>query len=323
MTTHQLSRRDTLRLAGVGITATALAGVGFGTGVFNAGSAHATPRIVPRSEWGFDEWRKGKEPLPVAPQERNNFTVHWQGDKKSILDRSADDGPKMPLDMHKRAKGPLGEFGPGIEYNFVISQRGEIFEGRGWDLKGGAVQGHNSACLSVQVHIRKGDVPSREALDSLRWLYFETVRHLSGQISRALLINGHCDVPDNSTECPGPDLIRWVREQGPGMREEAQREINRTNGPAQPEPEQPQGPPPFPGENAFRIGQEHPAVLQLDDALIKKGYTRHHSGASYQRGPMFSEATRLNVRDFQLAQGWSGSDADGYPGPQTWDRLMA
>ncbi|WTW97691.1 peptidoglycan-binding protein [Streptomycetaceae bacterium NBC_01309] len=80
-------------------------------------------------------------------------------------------------------------------------------------------------------------------------------------------------------------------------------------------------PPPFPGAGAFRLNASHPAVVDLDRRLIAKGRARHHDGNGYQPGPVFTEYTRRNVRDFQLAQGWSGADADGYPGPETWRRL--
>lgn len=80
--------------------------------------------------------------------------------------------------------------------------------------------------------------------------------------------------------------------------------------------------PPFPGADAFKIGQAHDAVLTLDKALIKKGYARHHDGNGYQPGRTFTKYTLLNVQDFQKAQGWTGADADGYPGPTTWERLM-
>lgn len=40
-------------------------------------------------------------------------------------------------------------------------------------------------------------------------------------------------------------------------------------------------------------------------------------------GPSWGEADRANVAAFQTAQGWSGADADGYPGPTTLARLAA
>lgn len=90
---------------------------------------------------------------------------------------------------------------------------------------------------------------------------------------------------------------------------------------ARPAPQPAPTAPPFPGTGAFRLNASHPAVTQLDNRLIAEGYTRHNDGNGYQAGPVFTEYTRLNVRDFQRAQGWSGSDADGYPGPETWRRL--
>ncbi|MCF2530677.1 peptidoglycan-binding protein [Yinghuangia soli] len=88
-----------------------------------------------------------------------------------------------------------------------------------------------------------------------------------------------------------------------------------------PKPEQPPGPPAFPGAAAFRLNASHPAVADLDRRLIAKGYTRHHDGNGYQAGPVFTIFTLRNVRDFQRAQGWYGTGADGYPGPETWRRL--
>lgn len=76
----------------------------------------------------------------------------------------------------------------------------------------------------------------------------------------------------------------------------------------------------FPGRDAFKIGKSHPAVTVLGQRLVAHGYSKHYKVGP---GPTFSEADRKNVQDFQKAQGWTGSDADGYPGPETWKRLMA
>ncbi|MEU9130057.1 peptidoglycan-binding protein [Kitasatospora sp. NPDC048540] len=84
----------------------------------------------------------------------------------------------------------------------------------------------------------------------------------------------------------------------------------------------PPGPavPAFPGAAAFGPGRVGPAVQQLGEQLVRKGY-----GRSYTEGPSpdWGEADRLNVQAFQRAQGWSGADADGYPGPETWRLLFS
>lgn len=80
--------------------------------------------------------------------------------------------------------------------------------------------------------------------------------------------------------------------------------------------------PPFPGTGAFRISKAHSAVELLDRQLIRLGYTKHNDGNGYQAGPVFTKYTLANVKAFQRDQGWSGDDADGYPGPETWRRLF-
>ncbi|TQK44396.1 N-acetyl-anhydromuramyl-L-alanine amidase AmpD [Streptomyces sp. SLBN-118] len=78
--------------------------------------------------------------------------------------------------------------------------------------------------------------------------------------------------------------------------------------------------PAYPGRAAFGPGKVNESILRLGQQLVKKGYGTH-----YKVGPSrtWGEADRLNVQAFQLAQKWSGSDADGYPGPETWLRLFA
>ncbi|MFJ5156304.1 peptidoglycan-binding protein [Streptomyces sp. NPDC088353] len=81
--------------------------------------------------------------------------------------------------------------------------------------------------------------------------------------------------------------------------------------------------PPFPGRSAFVLGKSNPAVTTLDGGLVRKGYARHHAGAKYQPGPLFTTYTRDNVRDFQRATPALAGDADGYPGPLTWQLLLS
>ncbi|WP_282202000.1 peptidoglycan-binding protein [Kitasatospora fiedleri] len=95
--------------------------------------------------------------------------------------------------------------------------------------------------------------------------------------------------------------------------------------PAPPPPTAPTTPPappapPFPGAGRFGPGQVNDDVLLLGRQLVRKGY-----GAAYREGPSrdWGEADRLNVAAFQRAQGWTGAEADGYPGPHTWKLLFA
>lgn len=79
----------------------------------------------------------------------------------------------------------------------------------------------------------------------------------------------------------------------------------------------------YPGAQYFKKGANNKYVYQLGVMLQKVKFGKH-----YRVGPSntFTEADRKNVQEFQLAQGWKGTKlgqaADGYPGPETWSRLV-
>ncbi|MEV5883084.1 peptidoglycan-binding protein [Streptomyces sp. NPDC052020] len=75
----------------------------------------------------------------------------------------------------------------------------------------------------------------------------------------------------------------------------------------------------FPGAAKFKPGQVNEHVTKLGEALVKKGFGKFYALGP---GPRWTEADRLATQAFQRAQGWSGASADGYPGPETWARLM-
>ncbi|MFF4523460.1 peptidoglycan-binding protein [Streptomyces bluensis] len=79
-------------------------------------------------------------------------------------------------------------------------------------------------------------------------------------------------------------------------------------------------PPAYPGRDKFGPGKRNKYVTQLGEALVAKGYGRFYDVGP---GPSWSDADRDAVRAYQRAQGWAGSDADGYPGPEMWRRLFA
>ncbi|MFH8409505.1 peptidoglycan-binding protein [Streptomyces sp. NPDC018019] len=75
----------------------------------------------------------------------------------------------------------------------------------------------------------------------------------------------------------------------------------------------------FPGTGWFRPGQSNGYVTSLGKQLVTKGFGTYYTSGP---GPRWTEADRRNVEAFQRAQGWTGRDADGYPGPETWRRLF-
>ncbi len=75
----------------------------------------------------------------------------------------------------------------------------------------------------------------------------------------------------------------------------------------------------FPGLENFYVGAEGDWITLLGQRLVIHGWTGYTSGP----GPTFTTVDQAAVKWFQEKQGWTGSDADGIPGPMTWDLLMA
>lgn len=78
--------------------------------------------------------------------------------------------------------------------------------------------------------------------------------------------------------------------------------------------------PVYPGRRHFGPGRSSPHIESLGRRLAERGFGRHSTAGPV---PLWSEAVRRNVEEFQRAQGWRGGAADGFPGPETWRRLFS
>lgn len=68
----------------------------------------------------------------------------------------------------------------------------------------------------------------------------------------------------------------------------------------------------------YYMGAHGPQITWLGKRLVAHGFGKHYKEGP---GPTFTKADKQNVQDFQHAQGWTKSDADGFPGPETLKRL--
>ncbi|MFD5078349.1 peptidoglycan-binding protein [Streptomyces sp. NPDC058371] len=75
----------------------------------------------------------------------------------------------------------------------------------------------------------------------------------------------------------------------------------------------------YPGSWYFGPGADNPHVSRLGRLLVERGAARFYTTGP---GPRWSDADRRATQAFQQAQGWSGADADGLPGPMTWSYLV-
>jgi LysM repeat protein len=70
----------------------------------------------------------------------------------------------------------------------------------------------------------------------------------------------------------------------------------------------------WPGSGSFVLGQSNGYVTQLTTWLSQRGGTAPVTST-------FTTVVQSEMAAFQRAQGWSGSDADGYPGQTSWGML--
>lgn len=255
--------------------------------------------IISRSEWGARPWNGSPAYVPLSS--RTEFFIHWFGGVPNNPTGTALAREVERLHMDGRGWA-------GVGYNFIVDQDGVIYEGRGWTKTGAHCPGHNTSGIGVLIAVGKGgEKASAKALAAARALYDEACR----KTGRKLAKKGHSD--GFATQCPGPDLLAWVRAGMPAGDYDA---------PSAPEPEKPASwdGKSFPGASAFKLGKSHPAVTVLGQRLIAHGFGRFYKVGP---GPTFGEADKNATEAFQKVQGWSGSDADGYPGAETWKRLMA
>lgn len=75
----------------------------------------------------------------------------------------------------------------------------------------------------------------------------------------------------------------------------------------------------FPGRAYFGAGAHNAYVTRLGEMLVERGGGRFYEDGP---GPRWTGADRGATRAFQRAQGWTGEDADGLPGPATWALLV-
>ncbi|WP_432006295.1 peptidoglycan-binding protein [Streptomyces parvus] len=250
--------------------------------------------ITSRAAWGARAWNGS--PARVSLSQRTEFFVHWFGGVPGNPTGAALAREVERLHMN-------GNGWAGVGYNWIVDQDGNIFEGRGWDLQGAHCPGHNVSGFGVLIAVGKGGAKaSAKALSAARGLYDEACR----KTGRTLAKRGHRD--GIATECPGPDLYAWVKNGMPAEK------------PATPKPApkpKPKKYEPFPGAAFFKRAPRSAIVTAMGKRLVAEGCSAYVSGP----GPQWTEADRKSYAKWQRKLGFTGADADGYPGKTSWDKL--
>lgn len=191
-----------------------------------------------------------------------------------------------------------------VAYNLAVcNAHGIVMEGRGAGKRTGA---NGSSELNYENYAvvvlvgSEGDTrPTAEAIVGIR----EAIHYLRTHARPAgKYIGGHRD--GWATSCPGGPLYDLV---GSGQLEPERNPVPK------PSPQYA----PFPGAAYFKIGKTDPLFTRVGKRLVAEGYKGYKVGPSDEWGP----ADERGVKWFQEKQGWSGVDADGKFGPETWKRL--
>ncbi|MFD9904797.1 peptidoglycan-binding protein [Streptomyces sp. NPDC059063] len=74
---------------------------------------------------------------------------------------------------------------------------------------------------------------------------------------------------------------------------------------------------PFPGAAFFKAAPKSPLITAMGKRLVAEGCSRYSEGP----GPRWTDADRKSYAAWQHKRGFSGMDADGWPGKVTWDAL--
>ncbi|KAI9373915.1 N-acetylmuramoyl-L-alanine amidase domain-containing protein [Aspergillus egyptiacus] len=74
---------------------------------------------------------------------------------------------------------------------------------------------------------------------------------------------------------------------------------------------------PFPGASWFRSQPSSPIIAAMGERLVEEGCGQYSVGP----GPQWTEVDRASYQCWQEKLGYTGADADGWPGQASWDRL--
>jgi hypothetical protein len=150
-------------------------------------------KIISRTGWRA---RAPRSRITTTWAKRTEFVVHYSQGPPTQTVRKIQD---FHMDDPEHRWTDIG-------YNFLVDQDGTVYEGRGWLVIGAQAHKHNTTGIGVCFIGRDGDVTAA-AKASIRNLYDMAC----AKAGRTLLQRGHGQLSGNSTDCPGKQLLAWVR----------------------------------------------------------------------------------------------------------------
>ena len=94
-----------------------------------------------------------------------------------------------------------------IAYSWLVDNKGDIYEGRGWGVSGGHTKGQNSIshgiCYIGNTEVKDATNAAKESIN----LLIEEHEHRYGKG----FVRAHRDAPGAATACPGVGLFNWIK----------------------------------------------------------------------------------------------------------------
>lgn len=236
----------------------------------------------------------------VQPHNPKGVKVHYLG---TFVKRPATHAGcrKMWTDIRNSHLANTKEGYSDVAYNLAVCQCGVVMEGRGAGHRTGANGSSELNYEDYAVVALIGDEGDTRPTAAMVVGIKEAIQYLrTHAVPCGKSIKGHRD--GWATSCPGGPLYDLV---GSGKLE--------PSAPGTPAPAYA----PFPGAAFFKTGKKSPIFTAVGKRLVAEGFKGYRVGPSDEWGP----ADERGVKWFQEKQGWSGDDADGKFGPETWRRL--
>ncbi|KAJ1107000.1 hypothetical protein NDU88_004397 [Pleurodeles waltl] len=155
--------------------------------------------IIPRHQWGA---RAPRSQTALAPPV-TYVIIHHSAGNRCFTPFESTKALKGIQDFHMDTRCWWD-----IGYNFLISEDGNVYEGRGWHMEGAHTIHYNKDSYGVCfLGTFTDQTPSTDAMKKVETLICAGISR--GHLSRDCILKGHRDL--GNTVCPGDALYKLIQ----------------------------------------------------------------------------------------------------------------
>lgn len=160
--------------------------------------------ILPRSAWTSTP--NGRADRPLSTAKVNAFTIHYPGDGNVSYAALTQKQVAEKLERYRLHHVNDNDWAD-IGYNYAIDGSGRVWFLTGDTIGAHANAGGNPTSIGVLFLVGNREQPTNAALAAFRLLRAEKVK----KFPKATKVQGHQQVPGNSTSCPGEPLMGLIK----------------------------------------------------------------------------------------------------------------